>query len=72
MTMEDIQMMSIDNDDEDLQKSTLDSSAKGGSMKLQIKKRAKLRIRKGKGKGKNRGKANAKGDPSSHADTMVE
>jgi len=72
VTMEDIQMMSIDNDDEDLQKSTLDSSAKGGSMKLQIKKRAKLRIRKGKGKGKNRGKANAKGDPSSHADTMVE
>lgn len=70
LTMEDIQMMSVDNEDEDLQKSTLDSSAKGGLMKLQIKKRAKLRIRKGKGK--NRGKVNAKGDPSGHGDAMVE
>lgn len=70
VTMEDIQMMSVDNEDEGLQKSSLDSSAKGGSMQIQIKKRAKLRIRKGKGK--NRGKVNAKGDSSGHGDAMVE
>lgn len=70
VTMEDIQMMSVDNEDEGLQKSSLDSCAKGGSMQIQIKKRAKLRIRKGKGK--NQGKVNAKGDLSGHGDAMVE
>jgi len=70
LTMGDIQMMSVDDNDADLQESTLDSSVKGGSMKLQIKKRAKLRVRKGKGK--NRGNANAKGDSSGHGDAMVE
>ncbi|GLJ39012.1 hypothetical protein SUGI_0795310 [Cryptomeria japonica] len=67
VSMEDIQMMSVENQDEAVGEKSQATSARP-SMQLHMKKRAKLKILKGKGKGK----GNAKASISVQVDTMVE